>query len=92
MEDEIQEKLEEIYALKIDVKFKDFRMYDVYVRVDTEKEFMIPYLYDARSTLEYNITVLRGRIDSEIVDLFRKKVDLNDRNENKNKRSRRETN
>lgn len=74
MEDEIQDKLEEIYNFRIEVKFKDFRQYDVLCKIDNEKQFIIPYLYDARSTLEYNITVLRGRIDSSIVDLFRKKV------------------
>lgn len=74
MEDEIQDKLEEIYNFRIEVKFKDFRQYDVLCKIDNEKQFIIPFLYDAHSTLEYNITVLRGRIDSNIVDLFRKKV------------------
>ena len=73
MEDEIQDKLEEIYNFKIDVKFKDFRQYDVYARIDSEKAFCVPFLYDARSTIEANITNLRNRIDAEIVELFRRK-------------------
>lgn len=72
MEDEIQDKLEEIYNFRIDVKFKDFRQYEVYARIDNEKAFTISILYDARSTLEANITNIKNRIDAEIVELFRK--------------------
>lgn len=74
MEDEIQDKLEDLYNLKIDVKFKDFRQYDIYVKIDNEKQFSFMYLYDAKSTFEANITWIRERIDREIVDLYRKKV------------------
>ena len=73
MEEEIQDKLEEIYNFSIDVKFKDFRMYDIYCRIDHEKAFCISILYDAKSTLEANITNIRNRIDAEIVELFRRK-------------------
>ena len=73
MEDEIQDKLEEIYNFRIDVKFKDFRQYEVYARLDNEKSFCIQILYDARSTIEANITNIRNRIDAEIVELFRRK-------------------
>ena len=73
MEDEIQDKLEEIYNFRIDVKFKDFRQYEVYARIDNEKAFCVPILYDARATLESNITQIRNRIDAEIVNLFRRK-------------------
>lgn len=73
MEDEIQDKLEEIYNFRIDVKFKDFRQYEVYARIDNEKAFAILILYDARATLESNITNIKNRIDTEIVELFRRK-------------------
>ena len=73
MEDEIQDKLEEIYNFRIDVKFKDFRQYEVYARIDNEKAFDISILYDARATLEANITSIKNRIDAEIVKLFRRK-------------------
>ena len=73
MEDEIQDKLEEIYNFRIDVKFKDFRQYEVYARIDNEKAFAILILYDARATLETNITNIKNRIDAEIVELFRRK-------------------
>lgn len=73
MEDEIQDKLEEIYNFGIDVKFKDFRQYEVYGRIDNEKAFAISILYDTRATLEANITNIKNRIDAEIVELFRQK-------------------
>ena len=73
MEDEIQDKLEEVYNFRIDVKFKDFRQYEVYGRIDNEKAFTISILYDARATLEANIIQIRNRIDAEIVNLFRRK-------------------
>ena len=73
MEDEIQDKLEEIYNFRIDVKFKDFRQYEIYARIDNEKSFNISILYDARATLEANIIQIRNRIDAEIVNLFRRK-------------------
>ena len=72
MEDEIQDKLEEIYNFRIDVKFKDFRQYEIYGRIDSEKAFCIAILYDVTLTLEANITNIRSKIDTEIINLFRK--------------------
>ena len=73
MEDEIQDKLEEIYNFRIDVKFKDFRQYEIYGRIDNEKAFTISILYDTRATLEANIIQIRNQIDAEIVNLYRRK-------------------
>lgn len=73
MEDEIQEKLEEIYNFRIDVKFKDFRQYEVYARIDNEKAFCIPILYDVSLTLEANITNIKSKMDAEIAELFRRR-------------------
>lgn len=75
MEDEIQDRLEEIYNFSIDVKFKDFRQYDIYCRIDHEKAFCIPILYDAKSTLEANITNIKQKINSEIIELYLRKED-----------------
>lgn len=72
MEDEIQDKLEEIYNIYIDVKYKDVNLYEVYVKICEEKAFCISFLYDKRGTLEANITELKNRIDKNIVDLFKK--------------------
>lgn len=73
MEDEIQEKLEEIYNFRVDVKFKDFRLYDIYCRIDSKKVFCIPILYDAKSTFEANITNIKQKINRELIELFLKK-------------------
>lgn len=72
MEEEIQNKLEEIYEIYIDVKYKDVNLYEVYVKISEEKAFCIPFLYDKRGTLEANITELKNRIDRNIVNLFKK--------------------
>lgn len=72
MEEEIQDKLEEIYEIYIDVKYKDVNLYEIYVKISEEKAFCIPFLYDKRGTLEANITELKNRIDRNIVNLFKK--------------------
>lgn len=72
MEEEIQDKLEEIYELYIDVKYIQGKLYEVYVKISEEKAFCIPFLYDRRGTLEANITEIKNRIDKNIVDLFKK--------------------
>ena len=73
MEDEIQDKLEEIYNFRIDVKFKDFRRYEIYARIDKENAFCISILYDARNTLEANITNISNKINVELIELFKRK-------------------
>lgn len=72
MEEEIQDKLEEIYNIYIDVKYKDINLFDIFVKISQEKAFCILFLYDKRGTLEANITELKNRIDKNIVDLFKK--------------------
>ena len=72
MEDEIQDKLEEIYNIYIDVKYKDANLYEVFVKIIKDKAFCIPFLYDKRGTFEANITELKNRIDRNIVNLFKK--------------------
>lgn len=72
MDDEIQDKLEEIYNIYIDVKYKYENFYEVYIKISEEKAFCIPFLYDKRGTLEANITELKNRIDRNIVNLFKK--------------------
>lgn len=71
MEDEFQEKLEEIYDFPIDVKFKDFRHYDIYCRPQFFK-YCIPIIYDAKATFETNIHNAVLKIDNEIIRSFKK--------------------
>ena len=77
MEGEILDKLVELYNFRIDVTFKDLRQYEIYGRIDNEKVFCIPILYDVTLTLEANITNIRSKIDKEIVNLFRRKEEKN---------------
>ena len=77
MEDEILEKIQRYYNFRIEVKFKDFRQYEIYGKIDLEREFCFMYLYDNRYTIEANISNLRNRIDSEIIELFRNKIVYN---------------
>ena len=39
-------------------------MYEIYCRIDHEKAFCISILYDAKSTLEANITNIKQKINS----------------------------
>lgn len=74
MELEIEEKLENIYKnLKIDVKFKDFRKYEINVTINNEDINYFEYTYDATLTLDANISIIRKIIDTKIIlPYFRK--------------------
>lgn len=74
MELEIEEKLENIYKnLKIEVKFKDFRIYEINVTINNEDINYFDYTYDATLTLDANISIIRKIIDDKIIlPYFRK--------------------
>lgn len=74
MELEIEEKLENIYKnLKIEVKFKDFRKYEINVTINNEDINYFDYIYDATLTLDANISIIRKIIDNKIIlPYFRK--------------------
>lgn len=71
MEEEIQEKLQEIYNFTIEVKFIDFRKYEIYCK-PLKDGFCLPILYDGKMTLEANITNASMKIDREILKMFKK--------------------
>lgn len=71
MEEEIQEKLQEKYTFPINVKFKDFRMYDLEFKIE-KQNFVIPIIYDAKFTLESNVTNCEMKIDREILNLYKR--------------------
>lgn len=73
MEQEIEEKLNEIYKFKIYVKFKDFRQYNIFCKIKNEKAFEIPVLLDARGTFESNIYNICLKIDKEIINLYKRR-------------------
>lgn len=68
MELEIEEKLENIYKnLKIEVKFKDFRKYEINVTINNEDINYFDYIYDVTLTLDANISIIRKIIDNKII-------------------------
>ena len=74
MELEIEEKLENIYKnLKIEVKFKDFRKYEINVTINNDDINYFDYTYDVTLTLDANISIIRKIIDNKIIlPYFRK--------------------
>ena len=72
MEDEIKDKLDEIYEnIKLEVKWRDFGIYDVFFEIQ-DKKLSVAIYYDNKSTLEGNITNLVNKIDNEIAKAFKK--------------------
>ena len=74
MELEIEDKLQEIYKnLKIEVNFKDFRIYEINVQINNEGINYFDYTYDVTLTLDANISIIRNIIDNKIIlPYFRK--------------------
>ena len=74
MELEIEEGLENIYKnLKIEVKFKDFRKYEINVTINNDDINYFDYIYDVTLTLDANISIIRKIIDNKIIlPYFRK--------------------
>ena len=74
MELEIEEKLENIYKnLKLKVKFKDFRKYEINVTINNEDINYFDYTYDVTLTLDANISIIEKIIDNKIIlPYFRK--------------------
>lgn len=76
MEQEIEEKLENIYKnLKIEVKFKDFRKYEINVTINNEDINYFDYIYDVTLTLDANISIIRKIIDNKIILPYFRKED-----------------
>ena len=78
MELEIEDKLQEIYIknLIIEVNFKDFRLYEIIVKLEykgVQYESKFEYLYNAKLTLDANISIIENIIDNKIIIPFYKK-------------------
>lgn len=71
-ENEILNKLSMIYNFEIEVLLKDIRYYIITCRIDSEKVFSIPFIYDCYLTVNGNIDYLVKEIDERIPLLFRK--------------------
>lgn len=77
MEQEIEEKLKEIYKnIKIQINFIEFRKYEIITRIKhlgTEFESKIIYKLDTSLTLDANISRIVNIIDYKIIIPFYKK-------------------
>ena len=73
MEDDIQEKLEEIYTFPIEVEWVQFRQYRIIGKIK-DNTFRIYYTYDVNFSNETNINSMKQKIDAEILKLFKKEV------------------
>lgn len=70
MEEEIEDYLKESYRLKLEVKFKEFRHYDIIIKFDSA-ECKISFTYDTRFTFEVNMESLKRYIDKCILEYFK---------------------
>lgn len=73
MEDDIQEKLEEIYTFPIEVEWVQFRQYRIIGKIK-DNSFKIYYTYDVNFSNETNINSMKQKIDAEILKLFKKGI------------------
>ena len=77
MELEIEEKLQLIYKnLIVEVNYKDIRKYEIVIKLEYKGvtyESKFEYLYNAKLTLDANISIIENIIDSKIILPFYKK-------------------
>ena len=71
MEEEIEDKLKEIYKFDLEVKFIDFRQYEIKGKIENYN-FSLPILYDSYSTMEVNINSIVNKIDNILPTIFKK--------------------
>lgn len=77
MELEIEEKLQLIYKnLIVEVNYKDIRKYEIVIKLEYKGvtyESKFEYLYNAKLTLDANISIIENIIDNKIILSFYKK-------------------
>ena len=71
MEEEIEEKLKEIYKFDLEVNFIDFRQYEIKGKIGNVG-FTLPILYDSYSSIEVNISSIVTKIDNLLPTIFKK--------------------
>lgn len=74
MEEEIEEKLEQIYNVDIKVKFIDFSIYELFCYVNTNMYFTVRFKYDNKCTFDKNIQEISEKIDKKIIKFYKKGV------------------
>lgn len=71
MNEQIQDKLQELYLFDIEVEWLSFRQYKILGFLG-EKSIKIIYTYDAKLTLDANIGIIMQMIDREILKVYKK--------------------
>lgn len=77
MELEIEEQLQLKYKnLIVEVNYKEIRKYEIVIKIEYKGvtyESKFEYLYNAKLTLDANISIIENIIDSKIILSFYKK-------------------
>lgn len=68
---EIEEKLSEVYNLKIIVTYLDYGLYEIKAEDDTI-EIKLNYSYDRSLTFEANVNKMCEIIDKSIANIYKK--------------------
>lgn len=74
MEEEIEEKLNEIYKVDFKVKFIDFSIYEVFCFINSDIYFTLRFKYNNKITFNANILEISEKIDKKIIKFFKKGV------------------
>ena len=76
MEDKIKDELNKIYKnLKIEVKYQDIRIYQIILTISINNIEIIKffnYQWDSYYTLDMNIRFITHKINTKILEVFRK--------------------
>lgn len=73
MNEQIQDRLQEIYLFDIEIEWLSFRQYKV-LGFLAGKTIKIIYTYDAKLTLDANLGILIQLIDREILKVYKKGI------------------
>ena len=73
MNEQIQDKLQEIYLFDLEVEWLSFRQYKI-LGFLAGKNIKIIYTYDANLSLDTNIGIIMQMIDRAILKVYKKEV------------------
>lgn len=73
MDEQIQDKLQELYLFDIEVEWLSFRQYKI-LGFLAGKTIKIIYTYDANLSIDGNIGILIQMIDREILKVYKKGI------------------
>lgn len=74
-EGRMMKDLEKIYNLLITIKWRDFRIYDIYITLkigEAKVNLAVAFMYDPRQNYETNLQNVIQKIDNTILEFFKK--------------------